>query len=638
MVSKLRVNEVEDLAGNPLWRSGEGILGNVSTSTGTQTVAEALDQRGPVFDNVADMQAADNLTVGTKVRTLGYYAPGDGGGNDYEIVSSGTGTDDGGSYIDLSGSGLQSKGLFVNGIVSVGQFGVEPGQDSQSAIQSAVDYCQVNVVPLFWPTETYISTGNIDSFWRVEHNGYGRIERGSDIFYITPVYNYFDRVETNVIYTGSGTSSNDGLTSDSPISPVNLVNVARNIAGKGADGIWRFQFLEGTIQERGLRISGFPVFRNPLEIVGNTDVNGAPSTIWDGTGNVESYALRGDLSSTRLNIRIKDIHFDNWVDGASAIYDGHVEEDNCIVSNTGRVGFWHRTGYHKTTNCHFENIGGDGVRNQYHSSFNVYDCTFDSVNIGVLAGRNASGYIARSTFDNMGQHCISGVMESRIRTNDNIFNSWTTSAIRVEGSTWNDEGSDQFNNLSSGSPAALVIGGGAVPSANHRSERFRNRTYQSTGAQIDEPTVRTSLAELSGFGDPVIVPSWFFYSDTARLAWDCLLYQGSGFQTTIQISGPGDTPSNVLAELTLPATSSTQHWQVEFLINGPRERLPNSDYIAKATGEDGTVVFKRGVTTRYDTTGVRSTATGNISLRAYFQADDNSGSLTLRNSYSYLEY
>lgn len=52
--------------------------------------------------------------TGMMVRTLGYYTPGDGGGNDYEIVAAGTGTDDGGSYIDLSGSGLQAKGLFTS--------------------------------------------------------------------------------------------------------------------------------------------------------------------------------------------------------------------------------------------------------------------------------------------------------------------------------------------------------------------------------------------------------------------------------------------------------------------------------------------------------------------------------------------
>src|SRR5690625_2376595 len=67
---------------------------------------------GYTFDSVADMQASRLVMPGARVRTLGYYTPGDGGGNDYEIVAAGTGADDGGSFIDLSGSGLQGKGLF----------------------------------------------------------------------------------------------------------------------------------------------------------------------------------------------------------------------------------------------------------------------------------------------------------------------------------------------------------------------------------------------------------------------------------------------------------------------------------------------------------------------------------------------
>ncbi len=79
---------------------------------------------GIVFDSVADMKSAAWLTVGQKVRALGYYTSGDGGGNDYEIVAAGTGTDDGGSFIDLFGSGLQAKGLFSSS-VNVKQYGAK---------------------------------------------------------------------------------------------------------------------------------------------------------------------------------------------------------------------------------------------------------------------------------------------------------------------------------------------------------------------------------------------------------------------------------------------------------------------------------------------------------------------------------
>lgn len=145
MVSKLRVEQLETLDGLHT-KNVSDLLDDinealVTTSTGEQPLAEAIDQRGLVFDNVADLQAATNLSEGVKVRTLGYYSPGDGGGNDYEIVAAGTGTDDGGSFIDLAGSGSQAQGLFSDQI-SVKKFGAT-GQgvtDDTLFVQNAVNY------------------------------------------------------------------------------------------------------------------------------------------------------------------------------------------------------------------------------------------------------------------------------------------------------------------------------------------------------------------------------------------------------------------------------------------------------------------------------------------------------------------
>ena len=91
---------------------------------------------------VTDMIADASLVVGQKCSTLGYYAVGDGGGNVYEIVAAATGTDDGGSYIDLSGSGLQAKGLFLSNSVHVKQFGAQPGYASADAFSAACAYAK----------------------------------------------------------------------------------------------------------------------------------------------------------------------------------------------------------------------------------------------------------------------------------------------------------------------------------------------------------------------------------------------------------------------------------------------------------------------------------------------------------------
>ena len=75
------------------------------------------------FTTVAEMKSDTTLQVGQLVSTAGYNTSADKGGNDYEIVAAGTGADDGGSFIDLPGSGYQAKGVFPTGVVNVIQFG-----------------------------------------------------------------------------------------------------------------------------------------------------------------------------------------------------------------------------------------------------------------------------------------------------------------------------------------------------------------------------------------------------------------------------------------------------------------------------------------------------------------------------------
>lgn len=119
--------------------------GDLFVSVGDAVLRQDLVQPVATFNNVADMVASVGLGVGRKVRTLGYYTPGDGGGCDYEIVAAGSGTDDGGSFIDLAGSGLQAKGLF-NTTASPAQFGAQPneGADNSMAIKSCLIYCSKN--------------------------------------------------------------------------------------------------------------------------------------------------------------------------------------------------------------------------------------------------------------------------------------------------------------------------------------------------------------------------------------------------------------------------------------------------------------------------------------------------------------
>lgn len=123
---------------------GDSVLRNdLAAQGGTSLIGNSAI----VFNSVADMVAATWLEVGDKVRTLGYYTLGDGGGNDYEIVSVGAGVVDGGSFINLGGINGQAKGLFWDGYINVNQFGavssdtpsLEMAEHNTTAIQAAID-------------------------------------------------------------------------------------------------------------------------------------------------------------------------------------------------------------------------------------------------------------------------------------------------------------------------------------------------------------------------------------------------------------------------------------------------------------------------------------------------------------------
>jgi len=93
---------------------------------------------------VSSMIADTSLTIGDFVQTVGYTTAGDGGDNSYEIVAGSTGTNDGGSFIDLD-NGNQAKGLFPGGDFIVNQWGASRlASDSfnVTAIQACIDRAQ----------------------------------------------------------------------------------------------------------------------------------------------------------------------------------------------------------------------------------------------------------------------------------------------------------------------------------------------------------------------------------------------------------------------------------------------------------------------------------------------------------------
>jgi hypothetical protein len=124
---------------NPVVASSAGRWGDIFLSNNEYNVVlkdendvtiASADKVGPltstglvdaVFATVATMVAATGLTVGMSVRTLGYYAIGDGGGNDYSVVAAGTGTANAGRYINLATH--QALGLFCDNVWTPKRYG-----------------------------------------------------------------------------------------------------------------------------------------------------------------------------------------------------------------------------------------------------------------------------------------------------------------------------------------------------------------------------------------------------------------------------------------------------------------------------------------------------------------------------------
>lgn len=122
---------------------------------------------GAIFDTVADMVAATGLGVGDQLSTLGYTSASDGGGAFYEVVAAGTGSADGGNFIDLAGSAMQARAVHFAGAVSPMQFGANgDGVTSDNAALDLVNNAAFRVVDLdgrdFEYTGNFIPLASVD--------------------------------------------------------------------------------------------------------------------------------------------------------------------------------------------------------------------------------------------------------------------------------------------------------------------------------------------------------------------------------------------------------------------------------------------------------------------------------------------
>lgn len=117
---------------------------------------------GKPFATVADLKADTTVKIGDFVSIESYTATNNSGVMFGKIVSAATGVDDGGSFIDLIGSGLQFQ-QFLPGSVSVKLFGAEGDDvtDDHASMQSAINFSVQNGSSVLIPAGRYLTTASL---------------------------------------------------------------------------------------------------------------------------------------------------------------------------------------------------------------------------------------------------------------------------------------------------------------------------------------------------------------------------------------------------------------------------------------------------------------------------------------------
>lgn len=511
--------------------------------------------------------------------------------------------------------------------------------DDTDAIISIVAYSYATGVPIDWPDADYLTTESIPNFWDVVHTGAGRVLRGGDVWYITPTGDD----QTNIIHVGApNLTVNDGLSEAESTNIGQAIARIKSIGAKAQDGRWRI-LLHGSITSNGINNGGLPAFRNRLEIWGDeVAMNVEPTTVWDGTSSTNRYALRFDWSIGTANafMHFRNIKFTNWnstgLAGGIVVWaSGDVLTEN-IWSDGCPIPTWYRQCYVRQHYGVISNAQTYGTQVSYGASGNIgglngEGVTFTNCNIGVSVGRQTTCYIQGSTFTDNTTH-IEVTRNSRIRTQANVFNTWTRAVVYADNvGVWTpDNGGgypDTFNMTPTLSSPVFICQSGSVHPLIQRLSGQGN-TYNPGGSLATITNTSFNLVSdpaatgcTAGDFVPARVPCWWAYSPTASLTVRIYVTLAANAGGTLYLHGNGAAASSRLGEITIPTNASARAGWIEitFFTRFGASTGRYSSYFRHAT----LPVAADGNSANLSTTTIRSATDDVLNYRLYWQSATN---------------
>lgn len=297
-----------------------------------------------IFDTVAAMVASKTVKVGDIVETAGYTTVNDGGGAKYEIVAAATGTDDGGSFIDLDS--LQAK-LMDNGEINIKQYGAKGDgvtNDTTAFVNAALTGKKIYV-----PGATYIVTyDNIVCADGTDIYGEGTLKDLSvPVVSANNPNHLFIRVTTNNNISGLTFVGDDnrlfavGGISSTAVGTVKKIRVSSLKTEKAGIFIcepengFTFNNTEDTFVDW---INSGPVTSDMIseDIIVKDCIMEGDTTYTPSAGNTNTSQAHGTVfnfakNCESLNNHVKNARFGNWAYGGGVLRtDGYTASNNTV--------------------------------------------------------------------------------------------------------------------------------------------------------------------------------------------------------------------------------------------------------------------------------------------------------------------